>query len=189
MYRSVWGTVMVFFTAAASCIGCAVFRRRSTRFTLFSDYVLLNIPLFGVFIKAVQTMDFAFAMEMLTGAGIHVHTALRETAAVVRNRAYGKALVDVHAMLLKGETLSAAFGGFREFPPYIATWIAVGERTGAVESVFTQIREYFQEDVDAMSEKLMGLLEPCLILVVGIMVLMMILQFVLPIFSLYGRLL
>jgi len=134
-------------------------------------------------------MDFSFAMEMLTGAGINVHTALRETAAVVRNRAYGKALGEVYSMLLKGEHLSIAFGHFKEFPAYISTWIAVGERTGSVGPVFTQIRGYFQEDVDRMSERLMNLLEPCLILTVGIIVLIMILQFILPLFSLYGRLL
>ncbi|MCL2881013.1 MAG: type II secretion system F family protein, partial [Treponema sp.] len=134
-------------------------------------------------------MDFSFAMEMLTGQGINVHTALHETSSVVRNRAYGKALTAVHSMLVKGEQLSRAFSLFGEFPPYVSTWIAVGERTGTVRPIFTQIREYFQEDVDRMSARLMNLLEPGLILLIGIIVLGMILQFIAPIFSLYGRLL
>jgi type II secretory pathway component PulF len=189
VYRSVWVSVVVIALIVAAAIGSALLRRYSARFAYLTDYMLINMPLFGGFIKAVQTMDFAFAMEMLTGSGINVHTALRETATVVRNRAYSKALAEVYSMLLKGERLSGAFGLFREFPPYIATWVAVGERTGAVEPVFTQIRAYFQEDVDRMSERLMNLLEPCLILVVGSIVLFMVLQFVLPLFSLYGRLL
>jgi len=189
VYRSVWISTIIFVLFAAAVTGSVLFRRYSARFAYMLDYILLKMPLFGGFVQAIQTMDFAFAMEMLTGAGINVHTALCETAATVRNRAYGRALADVYAMLLKGEQLSKAFGLYREFPPYISTWIAVGERTGAVGPVFTQIREYFQEDVERISERLMNLLEPCLILTVGIIVLIMVLQFVLPLFSLYGRLL
>jgi type II secretory pathway component PulF len=189
VYRSIWVSVSIIIVIAVIIIGSILFRKYSARFAYLSDYLFLNMPLFGGFIKAIQTMDFSFAMEMLSGSGINVHTALKETAEVIRNRAYGKALIEVHSMLLKGEQLSMAFGLFKEFPPYIATWIAVGERTGTVEPVFTQIRAYFQEDVDRISERLMNLLEPCLILVVGIIVLTMILQFILPLFSLYGRLL
>jgi type II secretory pathway component PulF len=188
VYRSIWVSAAVIVVIASAAIGSILLRKRSMRFAYLSDYLFLNMPLFGGFIKAIQTMDFSFAMEMLSGSGINVHNALKETAGVIRNRAYAKALIEVHSMLLKGEQLSMAFSLFKEFPPYITTWIAVGERTGTVEPVFTQLRAYFQEDVDRMSERLMNLLEPCLILVVGVIVLTMILQFILPLFSLYGRL-
>ena len=189
VYRSIWVSAIVFVLIAAAVISSVVLRRHSNRFAYLSDFLFLNMPLFGGFVKAIQTMDFSFAMEMLTGSGINVHTALRETSGVVRNRAYSRALGEVYSMLLKGERLSSAFGFFKEFPPYIATWVAVGERTGSVEPVFTQIRSYFEEDVDRLSERLMNLLEPCLILAVGVIVLLMVLQFILPLFSLYGRLL
>jgi len=189
IYRSMWGSVVFIGTIAASVISFCLLRKYSTRFAYLSDYMFLNMPLFGGYIKAIQTMDFSFAMEMLTGSGINVHTALQETSTVIRNRAYAKALVHVHSMLLKGEQLSSAFVAHKEFPPYITTWVAVGERTGGVEPVFTQIREYFQADVDRMSERFISMLEPCLILVAGSIVLVMILQLILPLFSLYGRLL
>jgi type II secretory pathway component PulF len=187
LYNSVWVSLIFFILITAAVAGAVFLRKYSPRFAYLLDYLLLNMPLLGGFIKAVQTMDFSFAMEILTGSGINVHTALRETASVIRNRAYAKALVEVHSILLKGERLSEAFALFKEFPPYISTWIAVGERTGAVEPVFTQIRQYFQTDVERMTERLMSMLEPCLILAVGIIVFIMILQFILPIFSLYGR--
>jgi len=188
IYRSVWvllGTI-VFIIAVVTI--ALILRKTSSRFTYLLDKFFLKMPVFGVFVKAIQTMDFSFAMEMLTGAGINIHNALRETGSVIRNKAYASALYSVHEMLVKGERLSFAFSRFKEFPSYISTWIAVGERTGEVGSVFTQVRGYYQEDVERMSEKLMNLLEPCLILAVGIVVLIMILQFLLPLFSLYGRL-
>jgi type II secretory pathway component PulF len=188
LYRSVWVSFSLFVFIFASLIGCALLKKYSPRFAYLLDYMFLKMPLFGRFFKAIQTMDFSFAMEMLTGSGINIHTALSETAAVARNRVYSKAITEVHSMLLKGEQLSFAFNSFKAFPHYISTWIAVGERTGAVGPVFTQIREYFQEDVERMSERLMNLLEPGLIFIVGIIVLILIMQFVLPLFSLYGRL-
>jgi len=187
VYRSVWASVATFFLAASAVISFALLRKYSSRFLYFSDYMFLKLPLFGIYVKAIQTMDFSFAMEMLTGAGINIHSALQETSSVARNRAYGKAISEVYAMLLKGEQLSKAFGLYKEFPPYISTWIAVGERTGMVGPVFTQIRQYFQEEADRMSESLINLLQPFLILAVGVIIIIMIMQFILPLFSLYGR--
>jgi type II secretory pathway component PulF len=189
MYRSIWTTFSIFLLIPAIIVFSAIFRKYSARFAYLTDYMFLRLPFIGVFFKAIQTMDFSFVMEMLTGSGINIHTALKETATVVTNRAYSKAILEVHSIILKGERLSSAFALYKEFPPYVATWIAVGERTGAVEPVFTQIREYFQSDVERLTDRLMNLLEPCIILVVGIIILIMIMQFILPLFTLYGRLL
>jgi len=189
VYNSVWIMTFIFILILLCVFGSFILYKTSSRFAYLFDKLLLKMPLFGGYVKAIQTMDFSFAMEMLTGSGINVHTALSETALIIRNRAFAKAAAEVHSMLLKGEALSKAFASFNEFPPYISTWVAVGEKTGAAGSVFSQIRGYFQEDVERMSEKLMNLLEPCLILTVGLVVLFMIMQFLLPLFSLYGRLL
>ena len=189
MYRSVWLFFSIIILVISVIIICVILRKYSHRFAFMLDSIFLRIPVFGVYIKAMQTMDFSFAMEMLTSSGINIHTALRETISVIRNRAYANAVNEVYSMLLNGEHLSLAFSSFDEFPGYIATWLAVGEKTGEVDSVFTQIRGYFQEDVERMSEKLINLLEPSLILLVGIIVLILIIQFLLPLFSLYGRLL
>jgi type II secretory pathway component PulF len=189
VYRSLWFTISFFMLITAAAVLIFAARKTSERFAFLTDKILLTIPMVGSFIKSLQTMDFSFAMEMLTGSGITVHTALKETSRAVSNRAYAKAVAEVESLLRQGEILSQSFMAYHEFPPYIATWVAVGERTGNVEKVFTQIREYFEEEVDNLSEKLMGMLEPGLILLVGIIVLSLIVQFVLPIFSLYGRLL
>jgi type IV pilus assembly protein PilC len=188
MYRTVWSLSFFLIFIMIIVIGSFFLRKYSSRFAYFLDNLILGLPVFGKYIKSIQTMDFAFAMEMLTSAGINAHTALRETAEVIKNKAYAKALLQVHSMLLKGESISCAFGSFKEFPPYIATWLSVGERTGDVKYVFTQIRSFFEEDVERVSEKLMNLLEPCFILIAGVFVLFMIMQFLLPLFSLFGRL-
>jgi type II secretory pathway component PulF len=69
----------------------------------------------------------------------------------------------------------------------VATWIAVGEKTGSVEGVFSQIRAYFENEVENGSERLMGMIEPALTLFTGLIVLFLIFQFVIPVFQLYTK--
>ena len=189
IYRSLWISLAVIITLLLAVLFILISRRLSKSFALLIDSALLSIPLVGSFIRSLQTLDFSFAMEMLTGSGITINNALKESARVVSNLAFGKAILTVHEKLLRGEKLSASFLADRAFPEYIGTWIAVGEKTGAVEPVFLQIRMFFQADVEHGSERLMGMIEPALTLFIGIIVLVLIIQFVLPIFSLYGRIL
>jgi type II secretory pathway component PulF len=189
VYRSLWASMLVLAVFIAASASVLLLRKVSESFALRLDRLILYLPVIGDFLRSVHTLDFSFAMEMLTGSGITVGNALKESSTVIRNRAYRGAILAVYGRLLKGERLSRAFTEQREFPPYISTWIAVGERTGTVELVFTQIRDYFQSDVDNDSERLMGMIEPLLTLSIGIVVLILIVQFVLPVFSLYGRIL
>jgi type IV pilus assembly protein PilC len=187
IYRSLWVSG-VFFIFLVACVFTAFFmKKKSDPFALLLDRCFLSLPVLGPFIRSIQTLTFAFAMEVLTGSGITVNNALKESAAVIGNRAYQQAVLNVHAALVRGEHLSKAFSRQKEFPPYISTWIAVGEKTGSVDKVFAQIRDYFQSDVDHGSERLMGMIEPALTLLIGIVILLLIVQFVLPVFSLYGR--
>jgi type IV pilus assembly protein PilC len=187
IYRSLWISASVLAVLAAGAAGVLVLRKISGLFALKLDGFILSLPVMGNFIRSIHTLDFSFAMEMLTGSGITVGSALKESATVIRNRAYRLAVLTVYDLLLKGEQLSKAFIKQKEFPHYISTWIAVGERTGTVEPVFARIRDYFQNDVEHTSESLTGMIEPVLTLLVGIAVLLLVMQFVLPVFSLYGR--
>jgi len=187
IYRSLRISLGVIIIIAITAFSIFIFRRMSKSFAFFIDSAILSFPLIGYFIKSLQTLDFSFAMEMLTGSGITVNNALKESAAVVTNRAFSNAILEVYEKILRGEKLSSSFLDNKAFPEYIGTWMAVGEKTGAVEPVFSQIRTFFQTDVEHGSERLMGMIEPALTLLIGIIVLILIIQFVLPIFSLYGR--
>jgi type II secretory pathway component PulF len=187
IYLSLWILLTVLILLITAVILILLFYKISEHFALWLDGWFLRLPIIGAFIEAIQTLDFSFAMEMLTGSGITVNSAITESSSVVTNRAFREAILTVHNLLLRGERLSKAFMDQKEFPAYIGMWIAVGERTGTVERVFSQIREYFQNDVDHGADRLMGIAEPCLTLLIGMIVSTLIIQFVLPIFSLYGR--
>jgi len=120
---------------------------------------------------------------------VPVENAIEEAARVVLNRAFKQALSSVREDLLKGIGLSQAFPKHREFPHYLSQWMLVGEKSGKTERVFTQIRTYFQAEVDRMTGKFMTLIEPALIVLIGGFMIILILGIVLPLFSLYGTIL
>ena len=189
IYNSLWILFGLFIVFMAGIISSVILYRVSERFASSFDNFILKVPAIGGFISSVQTLNFAFAMEMLTSAGITVSKALQESVIVVSNRSFKKSITAINEELMRGEALSDAFLKCKEFPGYVGTWIAVGERTGKVAHIFEQIRTYFQNTINNSTQKMMNMIEPMLILLIGIIVFILVIQFVLPLFSLYGKVL
>lgn len=188
MYRTVYLMIGLLALAVAGVIVLLVIRRSPTA-ALYFDKLVLRLPFVGSLVTAMDTLDLFFAMELCGKAGMNVADALAESQAVVRNRAYAQSATAVHEAVLRGEKISAAFADNKTFPPVVGTWLAVGEKTGQAALVFGRIRTYFEQAVETRSGRLLGLLEPVLILVAGIIVLLLIVQFVVPLYSLYGAVL
>lgn len=134
-----------------------------------------------------ELLNFTFAMEALTAAGVSVEEALSEGAGALTNKALARAALTIRDRLLKGERLSIAFAGSPVFPERMARWMAVGERIGHVEKVFGQLRAYYQQEVEKWINRLMALIEPALIVGLGILIILFVVLFIVPIFSLFGN--
>jgi type II secretory pathway component PulF len=168
---------------------CACFHKTNEQFACCFDSVLLRLPLIGALLTAWQTLNFAFAMETLAGGGVSIESALVEAASVVSNSAYRSALREVRERVVKGVTLSTVFAERVEFPAYLSQWLAIGEKSGKTEQVFAQIRAYFQDEIDRSTARLLTLVEPAMIVLVGVLLLAMVSGIMLPLFSMYGSIL
>jgi len=187
--NSLWIFLGLFTAFVVSLVAIIVLYKVSERYALLFDSFILKVPAVGTFISSIQTLNFAFAMEMLTSSGITVSKALQESVTVVSNRSFKKSITAINEELMRGGILSKAFLDCKEFPDYVGIWIAVGERTGKVSHVFEQIRIYFQNSINNSTQKMMNLIEPILLLLIGIVIFILVIQFVLPVFALYGRVL
>jgi type II secretory pathway component PulF len=134
-------------------------------------------------------MNLTFALETLCGGGFSVEEALQEAATVVANRAIRAGVLEVREALIKGVSLSVAFRENPVFSPRIGRWVAVGERSGQVEQVFAQLRRFHQGEMEKWTSRFMNLIEPALILLVGVLILFIVFFFITPIFSIYEGLL
>ncbi len=183
------GGALVLLAAAGAVAALLAARARGGAAALAVDRAVLGLPLAGRFVKDWETLNFAFAMEILAKGGVPLETALAEAARTSGNAGFRAAVLAAREDLVKGGPLSSALGARREIPSYVARWIQAGERSGQTDKVFSQIRRYFQAEMDRGSSRFTALLEPLLILLVGGIVLFLLASFVLPLFSLYGSLL
>ena len=163
--------------------------RKKHSVKLFMDFYLIKIPFLSKIIKYWNTMNFAFAMETLTSGGVSIESAILESRNVVTNLIYKDALEKVSCDLQKGCSLSLAFSKHSVFPDYIYKWLIVGEKSGKTDTVFLQIRNYFQETVEKIIQRFMSLIEPALIIIIGIVILVFVITIVVPLFSIYGGIL
>lgn len=156
---------------------------------IIMDSILLKLPVLGKFFLYLETLNFSFAMETLSAGGVTVENAIRESKNVITNEKLKSALDDIILRIVRGESLSSSFSIQNIFPSYISKWIMVGEKTGKPELVFSQIRNYFQNEIDIYTSRFMAMVEPALIIIIGIILAIFILTIIVPVFSLYGSIL
>jgi type II secretory pathway component PulF len=186
MYTSVYAVTAVLAGVVFTAIVILLLYRRSAKAALVLDRMALRLPFMGAFITALESLDFCFTMELCSSAGMNAAVSLEAARKVARNRAYARAVAELREEVLAGNQLSRAFLERPVFPPIMGRWLAVGERTGEAGMVFMYIKTFFEETVDTAVERFLSGLEPLLIVITGLIVLGLIVQFVMPLFDLYG---
>lgn len=164
-------------------------RKRNECIAFWIDNFILKIPLVGNLIILLQTIDFAFIMELLSGSVIPLQESLEEAEESVTNVCFKQELSKIKEAVEKGSSLSSAFLLTKYFPAYVHTWLEVGEQTGNMEKVFFQIRNFFQDESERKLKNIVTLLEPAFILFAGLIIILVIVNLILPIFTMYGMVL
>jgi type II secretory pathway component PulF len=164
-------------------------RKANQTLALSLDLLVLRLPIYGRVRYLREILNLLFALEMLTSGGFSVEDALAEASNVTGNQALRAGLAVARESIVRGENLSAAFLGNPVFSSRIGRWVAVGERAGQVDQVFGQLRRYYQAEIEKWSSRFMSLVEPILIMCVGVIIFLIIIFFIMPIFSIYEGLL
>lgn len=153
------------------------------------DRLILRLPLVGEVLLRQEVLNFVFAMETLTESGVPIEAALREASRVFHNRALAEVAGRVVDRVVDGTELSTAVAESSLLPRRLAIWTRIGERTGNAGAVFGQLRVYYEEEMNRWIERFMTLVEPALIVGVGVVLLVLVLTFVVPLFSVFGSIL
>ena len=134
-------------------------------------------------------MGWTFALEMLVGQGLSMDKALDEAAGAVGHRFLQQKMRALAGEVGKGDSLSDLLARDNMIPPVLAGWLRIGERTGQVQRVFATLREYFESRVNRTIDLATQLVEPALVMVVGIGMIIVVSRFILPLFRMLGGLL
>lgn len=181
--------LIIVFCVFLLCNILVLFSKNNQSIKYQIDSLILKFPILGKIIVYREILNFSFAMETLTASGISIETALMESTSVLTNSVFKSSIQDVHNRIIKGESLSSSFSRHKHFPTYFVKWMLVGEKSGKTDQIFSEVKNYFQSEMDVIISKFMSLIEPALIVVVGLFLIIFIITIVLPVFSLYGEIL
>jgi type IV pilus assembly protein PilC len=149
------------------------------------DPVKLKIPVFGKLFQKIALSRFARNLGTMMHAGVPILQSLDIVADTTGNVVLGRAIRDVQESVRNGESLTAPLGNHPVFPPMVVQMLAVGEDTGALDSMLHKISEFYDQEVESTTESLTALIEPLMIAVLGGIVGSMIIALYMPIFKVF----
>jgi type IV pilus assembly protein PilC len=146
------------------------------------DRFKLRVPIFGPLFQKTALSRFSRTLGVLNRSGVPILQSLDIVAETVRNAVVADAVRDVQASVKEGESLAAPLSKHKVFPPMVVQMMAVGEETGALDTMLEKIADFYDEEVTAMVDSLTSLIEPVMIAVVGGTVGVIVISLYLPLF-------
>jgi type IV pilus assembly protein PilC len=147
------------------------------------DDLKLKMPIFGGLVHKSAMTRFSRTFSVLLGSGVPILEALEITSDTVDNAVVSRAVLRVKEAVQQGQTISGPLTSEEIFPPMVTQMLAVGEETGAVDTMLLKVAEFYEQEVEATVEALTSLLEPLLIVVLGGAVGAMVVALYVPMFK------
>jgi type IV pilus assembly protein PilC len=147
------------------------------------DAFKLRVPIFGPLVRKTALARFSRTLASLTRAGVPILEALEIVAETAGNTVVAKAVYDTQRGVKGGDSIARPLEQHEVFPPMVVQMMAVGEETGALDEMLDKIAEFYEQEVAATVDALTSLIEPILIVIMGVMVGGMIIALYLPLFN------
>jgi len=148
------------------------------------DKMLLKIPLFGKIFEKVALARITRTLSTLLSGGVPMLESLKITSSTASNVIIENYIMEARKMVAEGTSLTDAFKETGQFPFMLTQMVGVGEATGTMDEMLTKLADFYDEEVEASVASLLSVMEPVLLIVVGIMVGGLVISMYLPIFSL-----
>lgn len=161
--------------------------KNNTAVKMKIDFLKFHIPLLSFYEKFICIYDFSFSMRILCGSGIQIVDALIQSSEVVKNDYFKKEIYEVREEISEGMSFTESLKGKIVFPKYFIAWMGIGETTGNIVQIFDQIYYYYDSRSKYYLKQFSTNAESVFILLTGIIVFVMVMQFVLPIFKMLGE--
>jgi len=150
---------------------------------LVIDRLALKMPVLGDVLRKSAVSRFTRTLGTLISSGVSILEGLEITAKTAGNRVIQDAIMASRASIAGGDTIAQPLQKSKVFPPMVISMIAVGEQTGGLDEMLSKIADFYDEEVDAAVSNLLSLLEPIMIVFLGVVVGGMVVAMYLPIFD------
>lgn len=165
-------------------VGFVMLRKRSFKFRHFLDRMSLRIPIVGEILRKAALARFARTLGITFAAGVPLVDALRTVAGATGNQVFKDAVLRVREDVAAGHQLQLAMQQTNVFPSMVVQMTAIGEEAGSLDQMLNKVAEFYEEEVTNAVDALSSLLEPLVIVIVGVLVGGMVVAMYLPIFKL-----
>lgn len=159
---------------------------KTQRGRLVVDSMVLKLPVFGMLARKISVATFTRTLGTLISSGVPILDGLDIVAKTSGNKVVEKAIYATRQSVSEGKTLSEPLETSKVFPPMVVQMIAVGETTGALDAMLSKIADFYDEEVDSTVGIMTSLLEPILMIFLGIVIGFIVVAMYLPIFKLAG---
>jgi type IV pilus assembly protein PilC len=150
---------------------------------LVIDRLMLSMPVLGDVLRKSAVSRFTRTLGTLISSGVSILEGLEITAKTAGNRVIQDAIMQSRSSIAGGDTIAQPLQKSKVFPPMVISMIAVGEQTGGLDEMLSKIADFYDEEVDAAVSNLLSLLEPIMIVFLGVVVGGMVVAMYLPIFD------
>lgn len=151
------------------------------------DPIKLKMPVFGQLNKKIALARFSRNLSAMLNSGVPILQALTIVGEASGNLVVEGATEEISEAVRRGKSLTSPMVNSAVFPPMVAQMMAVGEDTGALDTMLGKIADFYDQEVEATTEQLTSLIEPIMILFVGVIVGGMVITMYLPMFSIYDQ--
>ncbi|MFO7965503.1 MAG: type II secretion system F family protein [Desulfobacterales bacterium] len=152
------------------------------------DRMVLRLPIFGILVRKVAVAKFTRTMGTMLTSGVPILGALDITAKTAGNKTIESAIYNVRSGISEGKTMADPLAESEVFPTMVCSMIAVGESTGALDTMMIKIADFYDDEVDQAVENLTSLIEPFMMVFLGVVVGGLLISMYLPIFTMAGNL-
>ena len=151
------------------------------------DGFMLRMPVVGMLLRKIAVARFCRTLSTLTSSGVPILDGLQITARTAGNSIVEDAIMATRKSVEEGKTISEPLGETEVFPAMVVQMIAVGEQTGALDTMLSKIADFYEDEVDLAVAGLMKLLEPVLIAFLGVAIGGIVIAMYMPMFSLISQ--
>jgi type IV pilus assembly protein PilC len=180
---------VAYWWAIFGCIGGGLYAffeswRRSEKMQMAMDRLLLRVPVFGDIIRKSVIARWTRTLSTMFAAGVPLVESLESVGGAAGNYVYKAATREIQSEVSTGTSLTASMQNANLFPNMVVQMVAIGEESGALDSMLSKVADFFEQEVDDAVEAMSSLMEPMIMVVLGTLIGGMVVAMYLPIFKL-----
>ncbi|MDE2023962.1 MAG: type II secretion system F family protein [Gammaproteobacteria bacterium] len=168
----------------AIIVGFVAVHKRSARFRELVDRLILRLPIIGMILNKACIARFTRTLSTMFAAGVNLVDALGSVAGATGNIIYEKATLKIRDQVSTGQQLNLAMAQAGIFPHTVVQMIGIGEEAGSIDTMASKVADFYEEEVDNAVDAMSSLMEPMIMVILGILVGGLVVAMYLPIFNL-----